>query len=122
MNKLGRILLLVGGLVLAFLVGLLVGRGQRSPATPEGNAAAVQITTAPPPAAPQPLPAPVPPPPQAAAIPKPAPEVQVQEDAAAVGMTTREPSNQQGAPPDAGPAPHAPNSAPGNATEEQPIG
>jgi hypothetical protein len=101
MNTLGRILLLVGGLVLALLVGVLIGRGQRVEPTSEGNAQAVQITTAPPPAMPAvtPLPAPVPqPPPQPVAVPKvTTPDMQVQEDAAAVGMTTRE-SGDTGAP------------------------
>lgn len=97
MNKVGQILLLVGGLVLALLIGVLIGRGQHAQPTSEGAAPAVQITTAPPPSAPPPpLPAPVQPP-QPAAAPKPAPDLQVQEDAAAVGMTTREPSDQTGA-------------------------
>lgn len=93
MNKMGRILLLVGGLVLALLVGVLVGRSQRATPTSEATApASVQITTAAPAApAPAPLPAPVQEPePKPAAIPKIAPELQVQEDAAAVGMTTLE--------------------------------
>ncbi|CAN7275679.1 hypothetical protein LJR225_001373 [Phenylobacterium sp. LjRoot225] len=94
MNTLGRILLLVGGLVLALLVGVLIGRSQRVESIAPGNAQAVQITTAPPPALPAvtPLPATVPPP-QPAAVPAPipiAPDLQVQEDAAAVGMTTRD--------------------------------
>lgn len=107
MNKVGQILLLIGGLVLALLIGVLIGRGQRIEPTAEGNASAVQITTAPPPSLqpPAPLPAPVQAP-QPAAAPKPAPDVQVQEDAAAVGMTTREPSDQS-----AGAAPAAPKSA-----------
>lgn len=94
MNKLGRILLIVGGLVLALLVGVLVGRGDRAaPTADTGAPAEMTITTAapaPPPApAPAPLPAPVhEPAPMPAAIPKLAPDLQVQEDAAAVGMTT----------------------------------
>jgi hypothetical protein len=111
MNKVARILLLVGGLVLALLIGVLIGRGQRIQPTSEGNAApAVQITTAPPPSAdpapplPAALPAPPPAPvqapqvqaPQPVAIAKPAPDLQVQEDAAAVGMTTHEPADQGG--------------------------
>jgi hypothetical protein len=99
MNNLARVLLLAGGLVLALLIGVLIGRGQAARPS-QGNAAAMQIDTAPPPmAAPAPLPAPVqaatptPPPPPApkpAPIVQAAPDVQVQEDAAAVGMTTRE--------------------------------
>lgn len=101
MNKLGRSLLLVGALVLALLVGLLIGRGQRATPT-EGNAAAVQITTTAPMApAPTPLPAPVQAP-QPVAVKKLAPDLQVQEDAAAVGMTTRDGTDQ--GPADTGPA------------------
>ncbi|HKR88770.1 MAG TPA: hypothetical protein VJS38_11410 [Phenylobacterium sp.] len=101
MNKLSRTLLLVGALVLALLVGLLIGRGQRVTPT-EGNAAAVQITTTAPMApAPTPLPAPVQPP-QPVAVKKLAPDLQVQEDAAAVGMTTRDGADQS--PAEAGPA------------------
>ncbi|MDB5445144.1 MAG: hypothetical protein JWQ97_461 [Phenylobacterium sp.] len=110
MNNLARTLLLIGALVLALLIGVLIGRGQRSVAPVEGNAQAVQITTAPPPmaAAPPPPPLPAPPPaPKPAAIPKIAPDVQVQEDAAAVGMTTKEGADQSGG------APPAPNSAAG---------
>lgn len=89
MNKLSRSLLLVGALVLALLVGLLIGRGQRANPT-EGNAASVQITTnAPMAPAPTPLPAPVQAP-QPVTVKKLAPDLQVQEDAAAVGMTTRD--------------------------------
>jgi hypothetical protein len=94
MNKLSRTLLLVGALVLALLVGLLIGRGQRATPTSEGNAAAVQITTTAPMApAPTPLPAPVQAP-QPVAVQKVAPDLQVQEDAAAVGMTTRDDAGQ----------------------------
>jgi hypothetical protein len=94
MNNLARILLLVGALVLALLVGVLLGRGHRAEPL-EGNANAVQITTAPPPApTPErtPLPASTPPPAPAptAEVPKITPDQQVQEDAAAVGMTTRD--------------------------------
>jgi hypothetical protein len=108
MNKVGRILLLVGCLVLALLVGLLIGRGQRAQPTSEAQPASVQITTTAPPSAkpPPPLPASLPPPPPApkpVAIPKLAPELQVQEDAAAVGMTTREPSEAEPAPPASAP-------------------
>jgi hypothetical protein len=94
MNKLGRILLVVGGLVLVLLVGVLVGRGHRAAPTSEAAAPAeMTITTAAPPAPPPaplaPLPAPVhEPSPNPVAIPKLAPDLQVQEDAAAVGMTT----------------------------------
>ncbi len=116
MKSMGQILLLVGGLVLALLVGILIGRGQRAEPTPAGNAAAVQITTAPPPvtAPSQPLPASLPPP--ALPAPKPAPDQQVQEDAAAVGMTTREPADQGEAP--------APKSAAGDSSQpqSQPVG
>jgi len=87
MNNLARALLLVGALVLALLVGVLIGRGQHT--TPaEGNTQSVQITTAPMPMAAAPLPAPVETP-KPAAVPKIAPDQQVQEDAAAVGMTTK---------------------------------
>lgn len=91
MKNLGRALLLLGVLVLALLIGILVGRGQKVQPTAEGNATAVQITTAPPPtvAPPEPLPAPVQTPP-AIAPPRLALDEQVQEDAAAVGMTTRD--------------------------------
>jgi hypothetical protein len=91
MKNLGRALLLVGVLVLALLIGILVGRGRKVQATAEGNAPAVQITTAAPPAAapPAPLPAPVAAPP-VVAPPRIPLDAQVQEDAAAVGMTTRE--------------------------------
>ena len=121
MNKLSRALLLIGGLVLALLVGLLIGRGQRiRPTQDEGNAAAVQITTAPPPAlpAPTPLPAPVQTP-QPAAVPKITPDMQVQEDAAAVGMTTREGDDQGSG--DTGPAPKTTAAAPDDA-QPQPKG
>jgi hypothetical protein len=110
MNKVARILLLIGVVVLALLVGLLIGRGQRIQPTAEaGNAAAVQITTAPPAnaAPPPPLPAPVQQP-QPAAVVKIAPDAQVQEDAAAVGMTTREPAG-QGRPDSASAAPKGAN-------------
>jgi hypothetical protein len=125
MNKVGRILLLVGVVVLALLVGVLIGRGHRvQSAAAAGNATeAVQITTAAPPSAqpaPLPLPAPVqarPPAPQTVAIPKVAPDVQVQEDAAAVGMTTHEPSNQDASPAPAAPAPK--NAAGGDAAQPQ---
>jgi hypothetical protein len=104
MNNVARILLLAGALILALLVGILIGRGQRNE-TPAGNMSAVQITTAPPPMAPvAPLPAPVQTP-KAAEPPKVAPEQQVQDDAAAVGMTTREPDDQAPATPPAAPAP-----------------
>ena len=91
MRNLGRALLLIGVLVLALLIGLLIGRSQRAQPLADGNAA-VQITTVTPPPAkpPEPLPVALPPAPKAAAIPKIAPDLQVQEDAAAVGMTTRD--------------------------------
>lgn len=117
MNNVGRILLLVGVVVLALLVGVLIGRGQRvQPTSDMGNAAAVQITTAPPPSAapPPPLPAPVQAP-QPAAIPKVAPDQQVQDDAAAVGMTTKDTGDQ--ASPDTG----APAQAPKSAAAAQPA-
>jgi len=88
MNNLARALLLVGALVLALLVGVLIGRGQHATLA-EGNAQSVQITTAPTPMAAAPLPAPVETPKPPPAIPKIAPDQQVQEDAAAVGMTTK---------------------------------
>src|SRR4051794_11472293 len=96
MRILGRALLIVGALVLALLIGVLIGRGHRSAEPTEGNAEGMQITTtAPPSAPPPPLPAPPPAPapapaPKPAAVPDIAPDSQVQEDAAAVGMTTRE--------------------------------
>jgi hypothetical protein len=124
MNNLGRILLLVGGLVLALLVGVLIGRGQRAEPTSEGNAQAVQITTAPPTAAAPltPLPAPAPTPaPQAAAVPKAvAPDLQVQEDAAAVGMTTRD-GEEAGSSDDAA-QPRTAGGADPDAARSQPIG
>src|SRR5690242_10697235 len=100
MKLLGRTLLIVGALVLALLIGVLIGRGQRSVEPTEGSAAGMQITTvAPPSAPPPPLPAP-PEAPKPAAVPKIAPDAQVQEDAAAVGMTTREaPEGDASAPP-----------------------
>jgi hypothetical protein len=115
MNNLGRILLLIAALLLAFVIGVLVGRGQGNgddgSAEPTGG---MQITTEEPvvvaPAEPLPAPAPAPP---AAAIPKAAPDVQVQEDAAAVGMTTRD--EPEIVAPDAEPARPAPESpAPGS--------
>jgi hypothetical protein len=91
MKNLGRTLLILGLVVLALLVGILVGRGRQRVEPTSGNAT-VQITTAPaaPSPPPTPLPALPPPQPQPAAIPKIAPDLQVQDDAAAVGMTTRE--------------------------------
>jgi len=95
MNKLGRILLAVGGLVLVLLVVVLLGRGQRAaPPSETGAPTEMTITTAAPPEPapaqpPAPLPAPVhEPAPMPAAIPRLEPDLQVQEDAAAVGMTT----------------------------------
>jgi hypothetical protein len=123
MNKVARALLLVGVVVLALLIGLLIGRGQRIQPTAEAGAnAAVQITTAPVAnaAPPPPLPAPVVQAPQPVAIPKVAPDVQVEEDAAAVGMTTREPTA-QGNSGGAGARPAPKNAADDNATP-QPIG
>jgi hypothetical protein len=125
MNKVGRILLVVGVVVLALLVGVLIGRGHHVQSTAAaGNAAeAVQITTSAPPSAqpaPLPLPAPVQAPvqaPQTVAIPKLAPDVQVQEDAAAVGMTTREANGQDASPATAAPAPKSP--AGGDAAQPQ---
>ena len=95
MNNLGRILLLVGGLVLVLLIGVLIGRGREATPTSESANTTVQINTAAPPATPPttalaPLPAPVEAPPPPVTIPKLEPDLQVQEDAAAVGMTTQE--------------------------------
>jgi hypothetical protein len=122
MKTLGRILLLVGGLVLALLIGVLIGRGQRVAPTSEGNSEAMQITTAPPPSAAPiaPLPAAVKPPPPPA-LPKINPDLQVQEDAAAVGMTTR--SGDDAAAPDDAPAPKsAASSGATDPNRDQPIG
>jgi hypothetical protein len=111
MDKLARALLLAGALILALLVGVLIGRSQRAQPT-AGNTQAVQITTAPPPAvAPTPLPAPVETP-KAADVPKPSQDEQMQEDAAAVGMTTRAPEDQTAT------APPAPSPAPAPQTDE----
>ena len=110
MNQLARILLLVGALVLALLVGILIGRGQQHAFPTEGNTQAVQITTQAPPLAEPPLHAPTPPP-QPAPPRKVSPDLQVQEDAAAVGMTTK--NDDRPAPPQA-PAPDASGQA-GNA-------
>lgn len=125
MNNLGRILLLVGGLVLALLVGVLIGRSQRVEQTSDSTTPAVQITTAPPPMAPvvTPLPASVPPPQPAAApaaVPKIAPDMQVQEDAAAVGMTTRD--NGDAGPSDSGSQPKSAAGGGGDPARDQPIG
>lgn len=131
MNKLSRALLLVGALVLALLIGVLIGRGHRVTETAGGNAAAVQITTAPPPSLPPPTPLPaLPAAPKAAAIPKISPDLQVQEDAAAVGLTTRDGDDQAAgdatsAPAHAPASPPAPKStaaAPDGAQADQPIG
>jgi len=120
MKNLGRVLLLVGVLVLALLIGILVGRGQRAEPTSEGNAEAVQITTAAPPApAPEPLPAPVKQP-QVVSVPKIAPDMQVQEDAAAVGMTTLDGDNSSASSDGAAPT-VTPKSA-GAASSSEPIG
>ena len=119
MKNLGRTLLLVGVLVLALLIGILVGRGQRVQPTAEGAATAVQITTAAPPpvtAAPEPLPAPVQAPP-VVAPPRIAIDEQVQEDAAAVGMTTRD----DAPPAEAAPEPAAPRSA-DMSGQSEPVG
>lgn len=123
MNKLSRTLLLVGALVLALLIGLLIGRGQHVTPTSEGGPTAVQITTAPPPSLPPPTPLPaLPPAPKAAAIPKIAPELQVQEDAAAVGMTTRDGDDQAAGDTAPAPAPKSAAAAPDDAQSQQPIG
>jgi hypothetical protein len=122
MNNVGRILLLVGVVALALLVGVLIGRGQRiAPTADVGNASAVQITTAPPPSAapPPPLPASIPAP-QPAAAPKVAPDQQVQEDAAAVGMTTKEPAD-QGAADTSTPAPKSAAAAPASGQTQPPA-
>jgi hypothetical protein len=115
MNNVARALLLIGALVLALLIGVLIGRGHRAQPF-AGNEQAVQINTTPPPMAPVPTPAPTPLPAPVIAQPKaapPAPAVapdqQVQEDAAAVGMTTREAQDQ------AAPKPAAPAVDSGNA-------
>lgn len=118
MNKLGRILLVVGGVVLALLVGVLVGRSHRAAPTSEASAPVeMKITTAAPPAPPPaPLPAAVQEPaPKPAPIPKITPDLQVQEDAAAVGMTTLE-----GADVDVGDT--TPASAPADTAAAQPQG
>lgn len=114
MNNLSRTLLLVGALVLALLVGLLIGRGRHAVPTSDGNAT-VMITTAPPPPlpAPTPLPAPVQAP-VAAVIPKIAPSLQVQEDAAAVGMTTRDDGDQAAGDTAPAPTPKTTAAAPDN--------
>jgi hypothetical protein len=117
MNKLSRTLLLAGALVLALLVGVLIGRGQHSVPNSEGNGQAMMITTAPPPAIPAatPLPAPVQAP-RAVAIPKIAPSLQVQEDAAAVGMTTQDGDDQTSGDTAPAPAPKTTAAAPDNAS------
>jgi hypothetical protein len=125
MNKVGRILLLAGVVVLALLVGVLIGRRHTAQPTADvGNAMAVQITTAPPPAAepaPTPLPAPVQAP-QPASLPKLSPDQQVQEDAAAVGMTTKDTGDQSdaGVGAVASPPPAAPQSAVATPASDQP--
>jgi len=126
MKTLSRTLLMVGALVLALLVGLLIGRGQHATPTAEGNAETVQITTtAPIKPAPTPLPAPVQAP-QPIAVKKIAPDLQIQEDAAAVGMTTRDDADQSSG--DVGPtaapapAPAAKTSAAAPGDNQQPIG
>ena len=92
MRNLGRILLFVAALVLALLIGVLIGQRRSAEPTTEQPASGVQITTEAPvstePAAP--LPAPVVAPPAAAPITAPPVDQQVQDDAAAVGMTTRD--------------------------------
>ena len=121
MNNLSRTLLLVGALVLALLVGILIGRGQHAVPTADGNAAAMQINTnAPMAPAPTPLPAPVQAP-QPVAVRKIAPDMQVQEDAAAVGMTTRDGADQD--PGATAPAPTpAPKAAASTPADGQPVG
>jgi hypothetical protein len=93
MNSLGRVLLMVGALVLALLVGLLIGRSRHEASVTDTPTAGVQISTQAPPA-PPPTPGTllptVPDAPPAKAIPKTSPTDQVADDAAAVGMTTQE--------------------------------
>jgi hypothetical protein len=131
MNKVGQILLIVGAIVLAFLIGVLVGRRTAQPDIAQPPAG-VQITTeapAAPPTVTTPLEAPVQAPPQAPA-PRVAPDQQVQEDAAAVGMTTRdepadgsEHSDQRDAPAAAQPnTPPAQSTPPTTPTGDQPPG
>lgn len=100
MNSAGRILLIVGAIVLAFLVGVVVGRHHQADNPADPAASSVQISTQAPPA---PLPAPggklptiEPPPP--APVAKVDPNAQVNEDAAAVGMTTRDAPDAPAAP------------------------
>jgi hypothetical protein len=105
MNSVGRILLIGGAIVLALMVGVVIGRSHR--ATPLGDQAAtgVQISTeappAPPPSAVTKLPTVPEAPPPPAPVVKVDPKAQVQDDAAAVGMTTRNPdaADEAGAPP-----------------------
>lgn len=92
MNNLPKILLVVGAIVLAFLLGVVVGRHHQAD-VPGAAAAGVQISTeappAPPPADAGKLPT-VPEAPPPAPVVKVDPKAQVNDDAAAVGMTTRE--------------------------------
>lgn len=98
MNNVGRILLIVGAVVLALLVGIVIGRHHQADSpTADPAAGGVQISTeappAPPPAVATKLPT-VPEAPPPAPAPAPAvkvdPNAQVDDDAAAAGMTTRD--------------------------------
>ncbi|RAK60956.1 hypothetical protein DJ021_14630 [Phenylobacterium hankyongense] len=112
MNSLGRVLLIVGAIVLAVLVGVLIGRSRHEPSVAEAPAAGVQISTQAPPA-PPPTPSTllptVPDAPPAKAVPKINPQDQVADDAAAVGMTTRD-APEEPAPPVVEPPPPEPRS------------
>jgi hypothetical protein len=92
-NNLPKILLMVGAVVLAFLLGVVVGRHHQADIPTEPSTSSVQISTQAPPA-----PAPsvatklptVPEAPRPAPVIKVDPKAQVNDDAAAVGMTTRD--------------------------------
>jgi hypothetical protein len=121
MNSVGRILLIGGAIVLALLVGVVIGRSHRAESVGDQTATGMQISTEAPPA-PPPTPVtklptvPEPPPPPAAPVVKVDPKVQVQDDAAAVGMTTRHFDTR-----DAGAPAAEPNSDPSLAAPEAPA-